>query len=337
MKLGLQLGYWGAQPNPFHVYLAQEAEQLGYDSVWTAESWGSDAFTAAAWIAAKTTKIRLCTGVVQISARTPAACAMHAITLDHLSEGRFTLGLGVSGPQVVEGWYGQPFAKPLGRTREYVEIIRRILRREEPVAFAGEHYRLPYDGPGSWGLGKPLKSIVHPRRADLPILLGAEGPKNVALAAEIADGWMPLYYSPFRPEVYADSLQAAAGKPDFEIPVNVMGCAISDDIEEALMPTKAALAFYIGGMGAQSRNFHMELMSRMGFEAEATKIQELFFAGKRDEAIPLVPTAFADEISLVGPKARIRERLQAWEASPVTTIILSGDVETLRTMTELMP
>ncbi|MFM8973025.1 MAG: LLM class F420-dependent oxidoreductase [Actinomycetota bacterium] len=337
MKLGLQLGYWGAQPNPFHVYLAQEAEQLGYDSVWTAESWGSDAFTAAAWIAAKTTKIRLCTGVVQISARTPAACAMHAITLDHLSEGRFTLGLGVSGPQVVEGWYGQPFAKPLGRTREYVEIIRRILRREEPVAFAGEHYRLPYDGPGSWGLGKPLKSIVHPRRADLPILLGAEGPKNVALAAEIADGWMPLYYSPFRPEVYADSLQAAAGKPDFEIPVNVMGCAISDDIEEALMPTKAALAFYIGGMGAQSRNFHMELMSRMGFEAEATKIQELFFAGKRDEAIPLVPTAFADEISLVGPKARIRERLQAWAASPVTTIILSGDVETLRTMTELMP
>ncbi|MFM7224550.1 MAG: LLM class flavin-dependent oxidoreductase, partial [Actinomycetota bacterium] len=144
MKLGLQLGYWGAQPNPFHVYLAQEAEQLGYDSVWTAESWGSDAFTAAAWIAAKTTKIRLCTGVVQISARTPAACAMHAITLDHLSEGRFTLGLGVSGPQVVEGWYGQPFAKPLGRTREYVKIIRRILRREEPVAFAGEHYRLPY-------------------------------------------------------------------------------------------------------------------------------------------------------------------------------------------------
>ena len=176
--------------------------------MWTAEAWGSDAFTPLAWIGAHTERIRLCTGIVQISARTPASCAMHALTLDHLSNGRFTLGLGVSGPQVVEGWYGQPFGKPLARTREYVDIVRRVLRREEPVAFAGEHYRMPYDGPNSWGLGKPLRSITHPLRADLPILLGAEGPKNVALAAEIADGWLPLYYSPFRPEVYADSLRA---------------------------------------------------------------------------------------------------------------------------------
>ena len=213
----------------------------------------------------------------------------------------------MSGPQVVEGWYGQPFGKPLARTREYVDIIRRVLRREEPVAFAGEHYRMPYDGPNSWGLGKPLRSITHPLRPDLPILLGAEGPKNVALAAEIADGWLPLYYSPFRPEVYADSLRAA--KPGFEICVTVMGCAITDDVEAGLMPTKAALAFYIGGMGAKDRNFHMELMSRMGFEAEAHRIQELFFEGRRDEAIPLVPTEFADEISLVGSKERIRDRL----------------------------
>jgi F420-dependent oxidoreductase-like protein len=208
-------------------------------------------------------------------------------------------------------------------------------RREEPVEYHGEHYRLPYDGPNAWGLGKPLRSITHPLRSDLPILLGAEGPKNIELAAEIADGWMPLYYSPFRQDVYSESLKGAAGKPDFEVCVNVMGCRIVDDIEDALMPTKAALAFYIGGMGARSRNFHMELMSRMGFEAEAHKIQDLFFEGRRDEAIPLVPTQFADEISLVGSKARIRERLDAWRDSPVTTIILNGDLETLRTMAEL--
>jgi F420-dependent oxidoreductase-like protein len=333
MKLGLQLGYWGAQPNPFMVALAQEAEKLGFDSVWTAEAWGSDAFTPAAWIGAHTERIRLCTGIVQISARTPASCAMHALTIDHLSGGRFTLGLGVSGPQVVEGWYGQPFGKPLARTREYVEIVRRVLRREEPVEFAGEHYQLPYGGPNSWGLGKPLKSITHPLRSDLPILLGAEGPKNIALATEIADGWLPLYYSPFRPEVYADALKGAP--PNFEIAVNAMGCQITDDIEAGLMSTKAGLAFYIGGMGAKSRNFHMELMSRMGFEAEAHKIQELFFEGKRDEAIPLVPTEFADEISLVGSKERIRDRLAAWKDSPVTTIIVNGDLDTLRTLAEL--
>jgi F420-dependent oxidoreductase-like protein len=333
MKLGLQLGYWGAQPNPFAVSLAQEAERLGFDSVWTAEAWGSDAFTPAAWIGAHTGRIRLCTGIVQMSARTPTSCAMHALTIDHLTNGRFSLGLGLSGPQVVEGWYGQPFGKPLKRTREYVAIVRQALRREEPVAFAGEFYRYPYDGPNSWGLGKPLKSITHPLRADIPILLGAEGPKNVALATEIADGWLPLYYSPTRPEVY-ESLGPV--KPGFEICVTVMGCAITDDIEAGLLPTKAALAFYIGGMGARDRNFHMELMSRMGYEAEAHRIQDLFFEGKRDEAIPLVPTAFADEISLVGPKERIRDRLEAWKASPVTTIIISGGVDTLRGMAELV-
>jgi F420-dependent oxidoreductase-like protein len=333
MKLGLQLGYWGAQPNPFAVSLAQEAERLGFDSVWTGEAWGSDAFTPLAWIGAHTERIRLCTGVVQMSARTPAATAMHALTLDHLSNGRFTLGLGLSGPQVVEGWYGQPYAKPLARTREYVDVVRQVLARNEPVALAGNHYQLPYTGAGSWGLGKPLRSITHPLRADLPILLGAEGPKNVALAAEIADGWIPLYYSPFRPEVYST---LGATRPGFEVCVTLMGCAVTDDIEAGLMPTKAALAFYIGGMGAKDRNFHMELMSRMGFETEAQQIQELFFAGRRDEAIPLVPTEFADEISLVGPKERIRDRLAAWEESPVTTLIVHGDPDTLRTLAEVV-
>jgi F420-dependent oxidoreductase-like protein len=334
MKLGLQLGYWGRGPHAGTVELVQLAESLGFDSVWTGEAWGSDAFTPLAWVGAHTERIKLCTGVAQLSARTPTSTAMHALTLDHLSGGRFCLGLGVSGPQVVEGWFGQPFAKPLTRTREYVEVIRRVLRREEPVSFQGEFVRLPYDGPNSWGLGKPLRSITHPLRADLPIFLGAEGEKNVALAAEIADGWIPLYYSPFRPEVYAGSLGTA--KPGFEISVTLMGCAVTDDIEAGLAPTKASLAFYIGGMGAKQRNFHMELMSRMGFEAEAHKIQELFFEGKREEAIPLVPTEFADEISLVGPPARIRDRLAAWDESPVTTLILGNhDPTVLRTFAEL--
>ena len=332
MKLGLQLGYWGAQPNPFAVSLAQEAERMGFDSVWTGEAWGSDAFTPLAWIGAQTERIRLCTGVVQLSARTPTATAMHALTLDHLSNGRFTLGLGVSGPQVVEGWYGQPFSKPLARTREYIDIVRQVLRREGPVTNDGPHYPLPYHGEGAWGLGKPLKPITHPLRADLPILLGAEGPKNVALAAEIADGWVPLYYSPTRPEVYGT---LGPTKPGFEVCVTVMGCRITDDVEDGLLATKAGLAFYIGGMGAKDRNFHMELMCRMGYEDAANRIQELFFEGKREEAIGLVPSAFADEISLVGPKERIRDKLAAWEESPVTTMIVHGDLDTLRTLAEL--
>ncbi len=334
MKLGLQLGYWQAQPPTNHVALAQEAERLGYESVWTAEAWGSDAFTPLAWIGAQTTKIKLATGIVQISARTPASTAMHALTLDHLSHGRVILGLGVSGPQVVEGWYGQPFDKPLARTREYVGIVRRVLRREEPVASSGPHYPLPYQGPGAWGLGKPLRSIVHPLRADLPIYLGAEGPKNVALAAEICDGWLPLYYSPFRPEVYADSLVGA--KPGFEI-VQGLAVNVTNDIAAGLGPVKAMLGFYIGGMGAKQRNFHKELMSRMGFEAEATRIQELFFEGKRAEAIATVPDQFADEVSLVGPIERIRDRLQAWKATPVTTLLIGAhDQAVMRTMAELV-
>jgi len=334
LKLGLQLGYWGAQPPDNLLGTAQEAERLGYDAIFTAEAWGSDAFTPLSWIGAHTQKIRLGTSIAQLSARTPTATAMAALTLDHLSKGRMILGLGVSGPQVVEGWYGQPFSKPLARTREYVDIIRQVLRREAPVTNAGPHYPLPYHGEGSWGLGKPLRPITHPLRADLPIWLGAEGPKNVALAAEICDGWLPLYYSPYRPEVYADQLKGA--KPGFEIAASAF-INVSQDVETALLPVKAMLGFYIGGMGAKKRNFHKDLMARMGFAKEADKIQQLFFENKRDEAMAVVPDQFADEISLVGPVERIRDRLQAWKATPVTMLmVMSHDMSLVRTAAELV-
>ncbi|MDE0885013.1 MAG: LLM class F420-dependent oxidoreductase [Myxococcota bacterium] len=333
LKLGLQLGYWGAQPPTNLIEIAKEAETLGYDSLWTAEAWGSDAFTPLAYVAAHTSRIKLGTAVVQLSARTPTATAMATLTLDHLSKGRVILGLGVSGPQVVEGWYGQPFSKPLARTREYIDIIRQVLRREAPVTSPGPHYPLPYSGEGAWGLGKPLRAITHPLRADVPIFMGAEGPKNVALAAEIADGWLPLYYSPFRQEVYADSLKDR--KADFQISQFVI-CNVDEDLERALTPVKAMLGFYIGGMGAKKRNFHMELMARMGFEAEAHKIQDLFMDGKRAEAIAAVPDQFADEVSLCGSVDRIRDRLGAWRETPVTTLLVaSQDVEVMRVMAEI--
>ena len=274
----------------------------------------------AAWIAANTSTIKLGTGVVQLSARTPTATAMATITIDHISNGRFILGLGVCGPQVVEGWYGRPSNKPLARTREYVEIIRRALRREEPLDFHGEFYQHPYHGEGSVGLGKPLKIMTHPLRADIPIYLGAEGPKNVAQTAEIADGWLPLYYSPFHQDVYADQL--AGAKPDFEIVARQP--QHHRRRRAGLLPVKMMLGFYIGGMGAKGQNYHTKLMQRFGYEEEALQIQELFFEGKRDEAIMAVPDEFADEISLIGPPERIKERLEAWQDSPVTTLLVSG-------------
>mgnify|MGYP000710579158 CR=1 FL=1 len=333
LKLGLQLGYWGPLYPPVHVNMAQEAERLGYDSVWTAESWGNDAFTPLTWIGAHTSTIRLGTSVAQMSARTPASCAMAALAIDHMTGGRMMLGLGVSGPQVVEGWYGQPYSKPLARTREYVSIIRKILAREEPVTNDGEHYPLPYQGEGSWGMGKPLKSITHPLRKDLPIFIGAEGPKNVTQTCEIADGWLPLYYSPYRPEVYADQIKDR--KEGFEIPV-LATVNITDSIEEGLYPVKAMLGFYIGGMGSKAKNFHKELMARMGFEEEAERVQDLFMSGKRDLAIQAVPDQFADEISLVGPVGRIKEKLEDWKKSPVTTLLVNGDDKLLQQMAELV-
>ena len=321
LKLGLMTGYWGARPPEGLSDLAKRAEALGYYGFFTAEAYGSDALTPLAWVGAHTEKIKLGTAIVQISARTPTATAMHALTLDHLSKGRLILGLGVSGPQVVEGWYGQPFAKPLARTREYINIIRQVLERDQPVTGAGPHYTIPYpeEAPGSWGLGKPLKPITHPLRADIPIYLGAEGPKNVAMAAEICDGWFPLYYSPEREDVYADAIAGRAD--DFEI-MYPMKLHITDDLEAGRLEVKKSLALYVGGMGAKDRNFHNELVVRMGYGEAAAKIQDLYLDGKKAEAVAAVPDDLVDDISLVGPKDRIKQRLAAWEDSAVTSLLV---------------
>lgn len=335
MRLGLALGYWGRSPAREHVALAQTAERLGYDSVWTAEAWGSDVFTPLTWIAAHTSRIRLGTGIAQMAARSPTATAMHALTLDHLSGGRVMLGLGLSGPQVVEGWYGRPFpASPLTATREYVEVIRQVLRREGPVELDGRFHSHPYSGPDGTGLGKPLRSITHPLRADLPVLLGAEGPRNIAQTTRIADGWLPLYWSPFRSAaMYGAALDAAP--KDFMV-APMVRAKVCQDPAEGLLTVKAMLAFYIGGMGARSRNFHADLMARMGYEDAARRVQELFFDGHRTDAIQAVPDAFADEISLVGPRERIAERLAAWQSGPVTDLLVTApDHETLHVLAEL--
>ncbi|MFE9372362.1 LLM class F420-dependent oxidoreductase [Streptomyces sp. NPDC006711] len=334
MRLGLALGYWGRGPNPAHLELARAAEELGYHSVWTAEAWGSDAFTPLTWIAAHTSRIRLGTAVAQMAARTPTATAMHALTLDHLSGGRMMLGLGLSGPQVVEGWYGRPFpASPLTATREYVDIVRQVLRREGPVELAGRFHTHPYAGANGTGLGRPLRAITHPLRPDLPVLLGAEGPKNVAQTTRIADGWLPLYWSPTRTEAYADAL---AGLREGFMVAPLVRAQVCDDIADGLLPVKAMLGFYIGGMGHATRNFHADLMARMGYEEAARRVRELFLAGRREEAVAAVPDAFADEISLVGPRQRIAERLELWRQGPVTDLLVtSPDPLTLRTLAEL--
>ncbi|MFG2482671.1 LLM class F420-dependent oxidoreductase [Streptomyces virginiae] len=334
MRLGLALGYWGRGPHPDHLDLATEAENLGYHSVWTAEAWGSDAFTPLTWIAAHTSRIRLGTAIAQMAARTPTATAMHALTLDHLSGGRMTLGLGLSGPQVVEGWYGRPFpSSPLTATREYVDVVRQVLRREGPVALDGRFHTHPYRGEDGTGIGKPLKPITHPLRADLPILLGAEGPKNIAQTTRIADGWLPLYWSPTRTDVYQASL---TDLPEGFMIAPMARAKVCDDVTEGLLPVKAMLGFYIGGMGHAARNFHADLMARMGYEEEARRIQELFLAGRKEEAVLAVPDAFADEISLIGPRERIAERLDLWRKGPVTDLLLTApDPHTLRVLAEL--
>ncbi|MFF4392443.1 LLM class F420-dependent oxidoreductase [Streptomyces sp. NPDC001552] len=334
MRLGLALGYWGRGPSPAHLDLATEAENLGYHSVWTAEAWGSDAFTPLTWIAAHTSRIHLGTAIAQMAARTPTATAMHALTLDHLSGGRMMLGLGLSGPQVVEGWYGRPFpSSPLTATREYMDVVRQVLRREGPVALDGRFHSHPYRGEDGTGIGKPLKPITHPLRADLPVLLGAEGPKNIAQTTRIADGWLPLYWSPTRTDVYRASL---ADLPDGFMIAPMARAKVCDDVAEGLLPVKAMLGFYIGGMGHAARNFHADLMARMGYEEEARRIQDLFLAGRKEEAVLAVPDEFADEISLIGPRERIAERLDLWRKGPVTDLLLTApDPHTLRVLAEL--
>jgi F420-dependent oxidoreductase-like protein len=305
--------------------LIKEADRLGFDSVWTAEAYGSDAITPLAWIAAQTTRLKLGSGIMQMAARTPAMTAMTATTLDHLSGGRMLVGLGVSGPQVIEGWHGVPYGKPLQRTREYVQILRAIWARERPLEHAGPHYQIPYRGPDSTGLGKPLRSILHGRQ--IPIYIAAVGLKSVEQAAEIADGWLPMFYSPYRARVYGDALErgfrkAGGGKgfERFDVAAGPM-VIVGDDVQACLGFVKPMLALYVGGMGARGKNFYNDLACRYGFEAEAKKIQDLYLDGKKDEATAAVPDRLADEISLVGPKERIRDRLAAWRESPVTTLI----------------
>ncbi len=339
MKLGLMIGYWGAAPPQGVPTLLAEAEQLGYTSAWTAEAYGSDALTPLAWWGAATSTIQLGTAIAQISARTPAAMAMAAITMDHLTGGRFVLGLGASGPQVVEGWYGQPYPRPLERTREYIEIIRMVLARNSPVVYEGVQYPLPY--PGGSGLGKPMRSITHPLREDLPIYLAAEGPKNVALAAEIADGWIAIYYSPKVDDFYRDALTEGFSRPGarrtpetFEVAASVP-VIFHESVEEAADLLRPIMALYIGGMGAREVNFHANVYARMGYESEVRAIQDLYLQGKKDEAAALVPLSLITETALIGPAERVRDELARWEESVVTQLLISGDAATLRTMAEM--
>lgn len=343
MKLGLQLGYWAAQPPANHAELVAAADEAGFDTVFTAEAWGSDAFTPLAWWGRQTTRMRLGTSVCQLSARTPTACAMASMTLDHLSGGRHILGLGVSGPQVVEGWYGQRFGKPLARTREYIDIVRQVWAREAPVTSTGPHYPLPLTGEGTTGLGKSLKSIVHPLRADIPIMLGAEGPKNVALAAEIADGWLPLFYSPRLAGMYNEWLDEGFARPgarrsraDFEVCPTAQ-IIVTDDRSAALAMMKPVLALYMGGMGAEDTNFHADLYRRAGYADVVDNVTRLFRSGRKDEAATVIPDELVDDAAIVGDADYVRAQIKLWEQSGVTMMVVAGHSgDHIRQLSELV-
>jgi F420-dependent oxidoreductase-like protein len=345
MRLGINFGYqdWGSGLANA-IDLAQEAERLGFHSAWTAEAYGTDCITPLTWIAAHTEGLNVGSAIMQMPARTPAMTAMTAATLDLMTGGRFLLGLGLSGPQVVEGWHGQPYGKPLAKTREYVEIVRTILARETPLEHHGEHYDIPFSGSNATGLGKPLKIIVHPRRADIPVYLAAIGPKNVELAAEIADGWLPVFFSPFRfKDAFGAALdagfaRAGGGKSldQFDVAPTV-SVIVGDDVETLRGFAKPMAALYIGGMGARGKNFYNDLACRYGFEAAAKEIQDLYLDGKKKEATAAVPDELVDEISLVGPKERIADRLDAWRESGITTMIVgAAQREALQVMAELV-
>jgi F420-dependent oxidoreductase-like protein len=330
VKLGLQLGYWGAQAPTDHAELVKTAEEERFDTVFTAEAWGSDAYTPLAWWGRETTRMRLGTSVIQLSARTPTACAMAALTLDHLSGGRHILGLGVSGPQVVEGWYGQKFPKPLARTREYVDILRQVWAREAPVRSDGPHYPLPLTGEGTTGLGKNLKPITHPLRADIPVMLGAEGPKNVALAAEICDGWLPIFYSPRIAGMYNEWLDEGFARPGarrtretFEICATAQ-VVITDDRAGVMELMKPHLALYMGGMGAEDTNFHADVYRRMGYSEVVDDVTALFRSDRKDEAAKVIPDELVDDSAIVGDLDYVREQIKAWEASGVTMMVVGA-------------
>ena len=343
MKLGLQLGYWGAKPPENHAELVAAAEDAGFDTVFTAEAWGSDAYTPLAWWGRETKRMRLGTSVVQLSARTPTACAMAALTLDHLSGGRHILGLGVSGPQVVEGWYGAKFPKPLARTREYIDILRQVWAREAPVHSDGPHYPLPLTGEGTTGLGKNLKPITHPLRADIPVMLGAEGPKNVALAAEICDGWLPIFYSPRIAGMYNEWLDEGFARPGarrtretFEICATAQ-VVVTDDGPAIMELMKPHLALYVGGMGAEGTNFHADVYRRMGYAEVVEDVTRLFRSDRKDEAAKAIPDELVDDSAIVGDLGYVQEQIKAWEASGVTMMVVGArSTEQIRDLAALV-
>ena len=340
MRLGLMVGYSGAQIS-LDMNMIHEAEKSGFDSVWTAEAWGSDAVSPLAWIGAQTKKIKLGTAIMQLPGRSPANTAMTAMTLDQLSGGRFILGLGTSGPQVVEGWHGVPFDKPLSWLREYVTIVRAALAREKPLEFSGERYQIPYRGPGATGLGKPLKSILHGRK-DIPIFTGSMAPKSQEMSAEIADGLLltcmhPERFDVIQPHLEAGFARAGGGKSlaTFDVAPTI-ACIIGTDLDACRMPLKMSLALYLGGMGAKAKNFYNEYIRRVGYEAEAVKVQTLFLEGKREEAIAAVPDELVDALHLVGTPDRIRERFAAWKSLPIGTLIVgTQQIEAVRLLAEL--
>ncbi len=338
MKLGLMLGYSGPQLR-IPLQDVQLAERLGYDSVWTAEAYGSDAITPLAYIAAHTERIRLGTAVLQLAGRTPANAAMAMATLDQLAGGnRAICGLGVSGPQIVEGWYGQPWGKPYYRIKDYVAIMKKIWAREEPVTHDGKEISLPFTGEGALGIGKPLKSILH-MNPDIPVFLGTGMESTVRMTAEVADGWLPLGFVPETAHLYKDWIQQGldkAGKTADQFERQAMSnVKVTDDIKSALDAMKPGIALYVGGMGHKNINFHKEMMVRRGFEEEANRIQELYLAKRKDEAIAAVPDEFVDSGALIGTKARIAERFKAWEDSGITGLTISGNSEAISTMAEV--
>lgn len=340
MRLGLMIGFSGRKVD-LPTEMIAEAERLGFYAVWTSEAWGSDAITPLAWIGAQTQNVRLGTAIMQMQARTPAMTAMTAITLDQLSGGRFILGLGLSGPQVIEGWHGQPYHQPLARTREYISILRQIFARQGRLHYDGDHYQIPYQGEHTTGLGKPLKIMLR-GRANLPIYLAAMGPKNVALAAEIADGWLPIFFSPdrydavFKPHIEAGLQAANKTIADFDIAPTVH-VAVGDDLETAWNRFKPMLALYIGAMGAKGKNFYYDLVCRYGYEEQAAIIQELYLGGRQLDAMSAVPDELVDEVALCGPPDRIAERLERWKTTPANTLnLIVHDIDSLRTMADLV-
>ncbi len=341
MKVGLSTGYWSSGPPSGILDDVAAAERLGFDSIWTSEAYGSDALSPLAWWGASTSRLRLGTAIMQMSARSPTATAMAALTMDHLSGGRFILGLGASGPQVVEGWYGQPFSRPLARTREYFDVVRQVIAREEPVAIDGEFYQLPLKG--GTGLGKALKSTVHPLRRDIPIMLAAEGPRNVALAAEIADGWLPLWFSPKSDSYYRRALAEGFARPTsrhqsldtFEV-VSLLPVIIADDVEACADLLRPMLALYIGAMGARDSNFHFDVFARLGYEAQCVEIQDLYLNGLRKEAINAVPTALVEDVALIGPREKIASEVPRWSETVISTALVTGPAAQYRTILDLL-